>query len=301
VPDRERTIPGVSEGERERGGEALAVAGPVDAGDADEARTLGESPEMAALASLVTATGRARTVEEVGEAALDILCRATGADSGLVASSDGAFEPIATKDANPATIDLLRSLGGPGESTTRELQAPDAFISADVASAPLAPEVRAALAADGLRHVVGVGLHVPGRLIGGLALGWREVPRPAPSKGVLLQAAALIAAAIENARLIALIERGLAEERLLTRRMRALVELTRLPTVSPAGEHPLEGLLAEVNAVIGAAGSVICEVEGDWLRPLAAANLQLDRIAGRWRAGSAATVPRCSCRSTTPA
>src|SRR5262249_32238148 len=184
--------------------------------------------EMAALASLVSATGRARTVREVGEAALDILCRATGADSGLVASSDGAFEPIATREANPATIELLRALGGPGESTMRELQGADAYLSADGSTAPLLPQARAPLAADGLRHVVGVGLHVPGRLIGGLALGWRGVPPTEPSKGVLLQAAALIASAIENARLIALIERGLAEERLLTRRMRALVELTRL-------------------------------------------------------------------------
>src|SRR4029077_10033998 len=97
-------------------------------------------------------------------------------------------------------------------------------------------------------------------LIGGLALGWRGAPRNEPSKGVLLQAAALLAAAIENARLIALIESGLAEERRLTRRRRALVELTRLPPVSPAGEHPLEGLLAEVDALIGATGSVLCEV-----------------------------------------
>src|SRR4051812_27193943 len=169
--------------------------------------------EMSALASLVTATGRARTVQEVGHAALDILCRATGADSGLVAATDGAFEPIATRDANPRTIELLRALGGPGEDTTRELQAADAFIQADVADAPLRPEVRAALTADGLRHVVGVGLRVPGRLIGGLALGWRSTPRNEPSKRVLLQAAALVAAAIENARLIDLIERGLAGER----------------------------------------------------------------------------------------
>ena len=61
--------------------------------------------------------------------------------------------------------------------------------------------------------------------------------------------------------------------------MRALVELTRLPTASPAGEHPLEGLLAEVDAVIGAAGSVLCEVDGELLRPVAVANLELDRIA----------------------
>jgi PAS domain S-box-containing protein len=252
--------------------------------------------EMTALASLVTATGHARTIQEVGHAALEILCRATGADSGLVASSDGSFELIATVDANPATLELMRALGGP--QTDDALTSDDPYVSSDVASAPLRPEVRDALIADGLRHVVGVGLPVPGRLIGGLALGWRTTPRTPPSKGVMLQTAALIAGALENARLIGVVEHGFVEEQTLTRRMRALVELTRLPTGASVGERPLDGLLAEIGDVVGATGSLLCEVAGKRLVPVASAGLDLSRmeplfdrpldtlpIASRFRAG----------------
>jgi hypothetical protein len=123
---------------------------------------------MAAPRLVVTATGRARTVNEVGQAALEILCRATGADSGLVASSDGAFEPIATYDANPATIELLRALGGPATDDDPGAPTADAFISADVATAPLLPEVRAALARRRPAPRRRRGPARAGRLIGGL-------------------------------------------------------------------------------------------------------------------------------------
>jgi PAS domain S-box-containing protein len=235
--------------------------------------------ELATLASLATATGRARSIAEVGEAALDILCRATGADSGIVASSDGAFDLIATHQASRHTVALLQSLGGPGPESTAALAPPEAYLSVDLETAPVRPEIRAALRADGLRHVIAVGLRVPGRLIGGMSLGWRIPPRAVPTKAVILQAAALVAAALENARLLGVVERGLSQERLLTRRMRALVELTRLPTVDPAEERPLDGLLAEINAVIGAAGTVVCQIEGDRLRPVAVAGLELDEVA----------------------
>ena len=62
----------------------------------------------------------------------------------------------------------MRALGGPQADDA--LTAADAYISSDVATAPLREEVRDALLADGLRHVVGVGLRVPGRIIG----AWRS-------------------------------------------------------------------------------------------------------------------------------
>ena len=46
-----------------------------------------------------------------------------------------------------------------------------------------------------------------------------------PSRAIVHQAAALIAAAMENARLLEAVESGLREERMLTHRMRALVDL----------------------------------------------------------------------------
>ena len=47
--------------------------------------------------------------------------------------------------------------------------------------------------------------------------------------------------------------------------MRALVELTRLPTGASVGERPLDGLLAEIGDVVGATGSLLCEVAGERL------------------------------------
>ena len=57
------------------------------------------------------ATGRARTHVEVAEAALEILCRATGAEAGLVTSTDGAYEAMAHLGVSRATIDAVVSFG----------------------------------------------------------------------------------------------------------------------------------------------------------------------------------------------
>ncbi len=233
--------------------------------------------EMAALAALVIETGHARTVAEVADSALETLSRATGADAGLVISAMDAYEAIAVRGIDPSTVELIVSLRETAEGVAA-LEAPDSFISVETATAPIHDEVRAALVADGLRHLLVVGLRVSGRLTGAISLGWRRLPATQPSTAIMRQAASMIAAALENARLIEIVERGLAEERLLTRRMRALVELTRLPTAGSDDERPLDGLLAEIDAVIGAAGSVLGQVDGDHLRPIAIANIDLARI-----------------------
>ncbi len=234
--------------------------------------------EMTALASLVAATGHARTETEVAHAALEILCRATEADAGLVISSRDGFQAVARRNVEPVVVERILSLAGPGEPAAAALQQLGGFVSASVASAPIRDEVRAVLLADGLHHLILVGLRVSGQLTGAIALGWRRPLRAEPSTTVVLQAAALVAAALENARLIAAVEHGLDEERLLTRRMRALVELTRLPGAGPPDDRTLDGLLADVDAVIGSAGSLYAEIDGDRLRPIAAANMDLDRI-----------------------
>jgi PAS domain S-box-containing protein len=221
--------------------------------------------EMAALGSLVVATDRARSKAEVADAALDILCRATGADAGLVTSMEGAYEATAHVGVQADTIEVILNYGQLGGPLARALQAPDAYVSADVATAPLREDVRAAVLADGIEHLVVVGLRLSGRLTGILALGWRKRSPREPSRAIVHQAAALIAAAIENARLIEAVESGLREERMLTHRMRALVELTRLPDTSGAGPGSLERLMADVDAVIGSDGTSLVTVAGDQL------------------------------------
>jgi two-component system NtrC family sensor kinase len=221
--------------------------------------------ELAALGSLVLATGRARTRSEVAQAALEILCRATGAEAGLVTTSDGGYEAAGHIGVQQATIDVIVDYGELGGPLARALEAPGAYVSADVATAPIRDDVRAAVAGDGIEHLIVVGLHLADRLAGILALGWRQQAPREPSRAIMLQAAALVAASMENARLLAVVERGLREEQLLTRRMGALVELTRLPEAAAGGSPGIEWLMRDIGAVIGADGSAYARVDGDRL------------------------------------
>ncbi len=179
--------------------------------------------EIAALASLVMVAEGARTPSQVADAALEILCRATGAEAGLVTSMDSGYEALGSRHAGARLIEVIVGYGQLGGPLATALQDPEAYISADVATAPLREDVREAVRADGIRHLVVVGLRPSGRLNGILALGWRHELRDEPTRAIMLQAAALVASSLENARLLAAVERGLNEERLLNRRMRALV------------------------------------------------------------------------------
>ena len=221
--------------------------------------------ELAALGSLVVVTGTTRTKAEVARAALEILCRATGAEAGLVTLMEGTYEATAHVGVAQSTIDVIVDYGQLGGPILKALEQPDAFISADVATAPLREDVRAAVLADGIRHLIVVGLRLSGRLTGTMALGWRQADPPAPSRAIVHQAAALIAASLENARLLEAVEDGLREERTLNRRMRALVELTRLPDAAGQGTSPLDRLIADVDEVVGSDGTSLVWVVGDRL------------------------------------
>ncbi len=221
--------------------------------------------ELAALGSLVLATGRARTRSEVAQAALDILCRATGAEAGLVTTADGGYEAAGQIGVSQAAVDVIVDYGELGGPLARALEAPGAYVSGDVATAPIRDDVRAAIAADGIEHLIVVGLRLADRLVGLLALGWRQRAPQEPSRAIMLQAAALVAASMENARLLTIVESGLREEQLLTRRMAALVELTRLPEATAAGSPGIERLMREIGVVIGADGSAHAAVVGDRL------------------------------------
>ncbi|HEY3164008.1 MAG TPA: PAS domain S-box protein [Candidatus Limnocylindrales bacterium] len=221
--------------------------------------------EIAALGSLVAATGGARTRAEVAQAALDILCRATGADAGLVTSTDGVYDAIGQIGVRQETIDVILAYGRLGGPLAQALAAPGAFVSADVATAPLREDVRAAVLADGIEHLIVVGLRLFDRLTGILALGWRRSAPHEPSRAIMSQAAALIAASLENARLFAAVESGLSEERLLTRRMGTLVELTRLPETTTSDATGAHRLMREIGLVLGADAAAYARIEDDRL------------------------------------
>jgi PAS domain S-box-containing protein len=178
---------------------------------------------------------------------------------------DSAYEATAQVGVRPATIEVILGYGQLGGPLARALEAPDAFVSADVATAPLREDVRSAVLADGIHHLIVVGLRLSGRLTGILALGWRRRAPREPSRTIVHQAAALVASALENARLLDAVESGLAEERLLTKRMRALVELTRLPETTARGEFDTTRLLGEVRSLVGARAALYARVAGDRL------------------------------------
>jgi PAS domain S-box-containing protein len=226
----------------------------------DITASAGLASEIAALGSLVVATDRARTAAEVAGASLEILCRATGADAGLVTSMESTYEATAHVGVAQRTIDVILSYGQLGGPLARALEPADAYVSADIATAPLRDDVREAVLADGIRHLIVVGLRLSGRLTGILSLGWRRPSPTEPNRAIMLQAAALIASALENARLLAAVESGLAEERELTRRMRSLVELTRLPEVSRA-EVDTSQLLAAVRGIVGGDTALYARIE----------------------------------------
>jgi PAS domain S-box-containing protein len=221
--------------------------------------------ELTALGSLVVVTGTARTKAEVARAALEILCRATGAEAGLVTLMEGTYRATAHIGVDQSTIDVIVDYGQLGGPILKALEQPDAFISADVATAPLREDVRAAVLADGIQHLIVVGLRLSGRLTGTMALGWRRADPPAPSRAIVHQAAALVAASLENARLLEAVEDGLREERTLNHRMRALVELTRLPDAVGQETSPLDRLIADVDEVVGSDGTSLVWVVGDGL------------------------------------
>ena len=248
-----------------RGPDGATIA--VFAVNRDVTTTMRLELELAALGSLVVAADRARTKNEVADAALDILCRATGADAGLVTSTETTYEATAQRGLQQATIDVIVRHGRLGGELATALEASDAYISADVAQAPLREDVRAALVDEGIRHVIVVALRLSGRLTGIVALGWRQESPREPSRAMLRQASALVASSLENARLLTAVENGLGAERTLNRRMQALVELTRLPQA--AGSGGMHGLVRDVAAIVGADGAIFAEREGDHLAMVA--------------------------------
>ena len=225
--------------------------------------------ELAALGSLAVETGRARSPEEVAETALGVLCRATAADAGLILSVDRRFEATASVGLSAASIGVIQAYGAIGDRLAKTLERVDTAFSVPLEDAPVGPDIQAALRADGISHVAFVGMRVHGKLAGVLGLGWREPTLTRPSGPVLLQAAALVASALENARLLQRVEQGLEQERSLTARLGTLVELTRLPVDAGDESAMARDLLERIASLLGAVGGSVIRIGNGRLQTLA--------------------------------
>ncbi len=180
--------------------------------------------ELTTLGSLAVATERARSREEIAHNALEVLCRAIGADAGLILSLDETYEVIGHRGLSGATIDRIVAEGRIGERLGQILGRPDTAFLGPLEDMPIGDELRAALDAEGLRHLAVAAMRVGDRLVGLLGLGWRgEVITP-PSDSGLLQAATFVASALENARLLWRVERGLSVALASEDRYRTLFE-----------------------------------------------------------------------------
>lgn len=252
--------------------------------------------QLATLGSLAAETGRGRSTREIAATALEILCRATQADGGLILSVESGYEVTGRLGISDALVGRIETTGRIGERLGAALERLDAAVAVDVDSAPVSDGLREALRADGLRTVAFAGMRVAGRLTGLLGLGWRGEARIGPSGPVLVQAAALVASALENARLLARVEHGLLLERRLTERLQTLVELTRLPDAADKATIA-RYLLDRIALLLGAAGGRVVELGGglvvepgrDRLATLASIGvpaaldeLQDGRPAGEW-------------------
>ena len=185
--------------------------------------------ELATLGSLATATGRARSQVEIAETAIELLCTASGAQVGAIARLEGDQAAIvASRGLDAATRAKVAPMADRDSPILMAIQAPGTVLAGPLDALSLSPAGRSVLAAVGLGAMAAVGLHRGDELIGALALAWSDATDPRPSSASLLQAAAHVERALENARLIEEITARVEAERGLLRRLDVLDELTEL-------------------------------------------------------------------------
>lgn len=260
--------------------------------------------DLAALGSLVSATGEARTRHTLAARALEIAMTSTGAPQGVIAVPTGTSgQVLAVRDMPPAAQRLVTEIDWSESPAIRAITPVGRVIKGSVVGLPLSPSMRRALLDGRTRTLLMVGLHREEELLGILALGWQSDEPPIPTDSAILLVATQIAAGLENARLVEEIVRRAENERAVVASLRALDELTRVgghvTTVDELAER--SGRL--INTALGAAGTAygllapdgesystrslveVREPIAEWLR----VNRPDDRSAfRRWRAGEGA-------------
>ena len=227
--------------------------------------------EAAALGSLAVATGRARSRREVAEAALERLCEATMADVGIIATWGDRGAPLvieASRGLSPEVLEVVRlaEIADFGAA----LEAPGAVIPVESLGSFLnGTEVAAVMAKEGLRAGFLVDLRSRDESVGFLALGARRPAWGRPGDEVILQAAAQVVGALDSARLMERLERGLEQERRLTVRLEALMGLTLLPQGDIDESTLALFLLERVVGALGADGGLAVRASDDGFRVIA--------------------------------
>ena len=212
--------------------------------------------ELAALGSLASATGRARSVEELARRAIETLAEATGASTGLILGVDrGEPRELASHAMPPEAVALIGSPALLDSPLVRAVGRPGTVVSRSTDAFPMREESRTVLEAAGIRSIAAVGLHRDDELVGLLILGWDGADRVRPSSAMFLQAAAHLERALANADLVADGLRRAAGERAFVRRLETLHELTSVGFEVATPEALAERSARLVNEALGANGT----------------------------------------------
>jgi PAS domain S-box-containing protein len=226
--------------------------------------------EAAALGSLAVATGRARSRREVAEVALERLCEATMADIGIIVTwaDKGSATIEATRGLSQEFLDVILDADSPDLTAT--LQRPGTVVAFEsLGSFVDGREIAATFAKEGLTTGFLVDLRSLDESVGFLALGARRPAWGRPSDEVILQAAAQVVSALENARLMERLEQGLKQERRLTTQLETLMGLTLLPQGEIDEGTLALFLLERVVGALGAEGGIALTVSDGRIRVVA--------------------------------
>jgi len=212
--------------------------------------------ELAALGTLATATGQARSVEELAQQAVIALCAATGASSALIVGhTDDDAHVLGSHQVDPRLIHSVESTGVSSSPIVAAVAQPGTVLSRTIDSFPMRDTSRAVLNSIGVKALAAVGLHRDDVLVGLLVLGWTHPDQAQPSSAVLLQVAAQLERGLANA---ALVEERLARaaaERALARRLESLNQLTGVGLSVETIEILAERSASLVNQALEADGT----------------------------------------------
>jgi PAS domain S-box-containing protein len=214
--------------------------------------------DAVALAALAVAASRARTRQEVSGAVLERLCELTMADFGVIGTwaGDGNQLIEASRGLNEDALQVVRSLVVPQVSLALEQSVP--IIPLQTIIEWLAgTDAQAAFVRNEVATGFLVSLRVRDNPVGFLALASRRASWTRPRDEVVLQIAAQVSNAMENARLMERLEHGLDQERRLTAQLGTLMGLTLLPQGDPSEEAIAHVLLDRIVGAMEADGGLM--------------------------------------------
>jgi PAS domain S-box-containing protein len=215
------------------------------------------------LGSLAVTLSRARSLSEVAEASVERLCAGTMAEvAAVVTWSDPKSKTVlASRGLSEPLLDLLEKGSMPPLVEARSV--PGAILPIEQIPGLISGLPGADLILkEGVSTGFVVDLRARDRVVGSLVLGSRRADWTRPTDEVILQFAAQIANALEGARY-------LEEERRLTAKLEAMLNLMELPEGQISEEGVAYVLLSRIGEALGADGGVVVRADHGRMRVVA--------------------------------